>query len=187
MENVETKWLKARNGDKEAFESLFKSFYTGLCFYACHLTNDSFLAEEIVQDVFTKLWKDREKIKIRESIRSYLYKSVHNLAVNAIISRKTNKNSVYKTLPTEEWLRLVENYEANTFLIELIEAEDTEMIIRKAIDKLPAQCREIFILSRDENKSVDEIASQLNLSVNTVRTQIYRALEKIRAELKKSE
>ncbi len=186
MENLEIKWLKARDGDKEAFECLFKSFYASLCFYACHLTHDSFLAEEIVQDVFTKLWKDRENIRIRESIRSYLYKSVHNTAINALISKRTNKNSVHQTLPSEEWLKLVENYEANAFLIEFIEAEDTEKIIKKVIENLPAQCKEVFILNRFENKSVEEIANQLGISVNTVRTHIYRALEKIRAELKKN-
>ncbi|NMB70712.1 MAG: sigma-70 family RNA polymerase sigma factor [Bacteroidales bacterium] len=145
MENAEIRWLKARDGNKDAFESLFKSFYPGLCFYAYHLTNDSFLAEEIVQDVFTKLWKEREKIRIRESIRSYLYKSVHNSAINALISKKANKNLIHKVLSSEEWSRLIENYESNTFLIELIEAEDTEKVIRNAIDKLPPQCREIFM------------------------------------------
>jgi RNA polymerase sigma-70 factor, ECF subfamily len=172
-------WSKIKVGDEKSFELLFKELFTELCSYALQYTADRFLAEEIVQDVFIKIWQNREDIAPIKSIKGYIFQSVHNSCINCLIKKKNKKNIYNIFLSDESWEVIQESTQINSFLLEKLEAQDTEQIIRQIIQTLPAGCGEIFKLSRFENKSNQEIAEQLNVSISTVRTQIYRALEKI--------
>ena len=90
-------------------------------------------------------------------------------------------------LSSEEALQFIsDNYENNDYLIEKIFSDETGEIIKQAIDELPEQCRRIFRLSRFDSLSNEEIAAKLGLSENTVKTHIYRALQKITAALEKN-
>ena len=181
--NLEYYWQKAIKGDEIAFEKIFKMIFPNLCFYVSQITNDIFSAEEIVQELFIKIWQNKSKINIQGPVKTYLYQSAHNQAVNYILHQKTLKRQVHKPASDDVWKEITENFESNAFLIEKLEADDTEKRINAVIENLPDQCRQIFMLSKFENKSNDEIAQQMGISVNTVRTQIYRAIEKIKEGL----
>jgi RNA polymerase sigma-70 factor, ECF subfamily len=180
-------WQKVHiNGDEKAFKQLFKQTFQSLCFYAFQISSDRFLAEEIVQDVFVKLWENRESIEVKGNFKAYLFQMVHNFTLNKLVFKNTQKNMVNNTVSDDVWETILESEEYNAFLEEKLEADDTRDTINAAIDQLPNQCREIFQLSRIENKTNDEIASFLDITVNTVRTQIYRALEKIKEAIEKN-
>jgi RNA polymerase sigma-70 factor (ECF subfamily) len=179
--NLDNIWAKVKHDDAMAFELLYHLLYPGMCQYASQLTSDRHLAEEVVQDVFLKAWNKRKEIISQEgSIRKYLFHLVHNQCIDALRKCKTQRESFVQLLPSELWIKISEKYGFDEFLIERLEAEETALKIQQAVDQLPAQCREIFVKSRFENQTNEEIAAELNLSVNTVKTQIYRALQKIK-------
>jgi RNA polymerase sigma-70 factor (ECF subfamily) len=145
------------------------------------LTGDRQVAEEVVQDVFLKIWHKRRDIISRDgSVKNYFFRLVHNQCLDVLRKCRTRKESFIRLLPSEAWMKISEDYGCDEFLLERLEAEDTAANIQQIVDRLPAQCREIFIKSRFENRSNDEIAAEMNLSENTVKTQIYRALQKIK-------
>ncbi len=178
-------WSKMKEGDEKSFESLFKELYAELCSYALQYTSDRFLADEIVQDVFIKIWQNRENITPTKSIKAYIFQTVHNSCINTLVQKRCKKSINNVFLSEESWKIIQESTQINSFLLEKLEAEDTEQIIKQIIQSLPASCSEIFTLSRFENKSNQEIAEMLNVSVSTVRTQIYRALDRISERLLK--
>ncbi|MBN2612002.1 MAG: RNA polymerase sigma-70 factor [Bacteroidales bacterium] len=172
-------WEKTRKGDVKAFGRLYKDLFPVLYRYALKITGDNYKSEEIVQDFFVKLWIERKKIIIRGSVKRYCYTSVHNMAINAVLERSSFKNSVNSPASETIWLKLYNMPGiTDSFILEL-EAKETEDQLLKQIEKLPPQCKKIFQLSRHENKTNKEIAVMLNISENTVRTQLYRALEKL--------
>jgi RNA polymerase sigma-70 factor (family 1) len=174
---IDLLWHKIKLGDEKAFESLFNELYPYLLNFAQQLLNKLPDAEEIVNDVFIKLWQNKESIIIQESIKSYLYQMVHNLAMNKMDHFKTKKFSPNKQISLEDWKQIYNTYLVDDSLILQIEAAETEQLIAKAVENLPEKCKEIFKLSRYENLSYEEIAIKLNLSQSTVRVNIFRALE----------
>jgi RNA polymerase sigma-70 factor (ECF subfamily) len=142
-----------------------------------------FLAEDIVQEIFIKLWRDRDSIHIIGSVQAYVYKAAHHASINKLQHLAAAKNRVNKTISDEEWQFIRDTYQVDDFIIENIERNDTDAIIRQAIDLLPEKCREVFMLSRYGYLSNEEIAQRLDISVNTVRAHIYHALEVIRERL----
>lgn len=179
-------WSKIREGDENSFKLLYLELSPELCNYAFQYTADRFLSEEIVQDVFMKIWQNRDNITQCKSIKAYIFQSVHNACINSLIQKRNKKNINNVFLSEESWEVIQESRKINSFLLEKLEADDTERIIKQIIQTLPAGCSEIFTLSRFENRSNQEIAELLNVSISTVRTQIYRALEKISEGLLKN-
>jgi RNA polymerase sigma-70 factor, ECF subfamily len=179
-------WDRIKEGDEKAFELLFNNIYPGLCYYAYRLIPNRELSEELVQDVLLKIWQNRNQLILRGTIQSYLYQSVHNQSINAIKQHATHKFRVHQLTGEATWKFIEDTYSIDDFLIEHMEAEETEGLINQTISTLPSQCREIFQLSRFEGKSTDEIASQFGITENSVRTQLYRALRKIKEALEKS-
>jgi RNA polymerase sigma-70 factor (ECF subfamily) len=183
--DVSIKWESIKNGGIAALRELFNQTNKSLLKYSYSINHDRFLAEEVVQDVFVNLWNNRGNIEIKVSVKSYLYQSVHNLTINKIKQQKIKHNSVSMLVSEEFWQYLEETSPIDDSIIEKLEADDLENIIRKAIESLPDQCREIFILSRNYQMTNSEIAQKMNLSVSTVKTQIYRAIDKVREEFYK--
>ena len=180
--NLDHIWTKIKNDDTTAFELLYHLLYPGMCQYASQLTGDRHVAEEVVQDVFLKVWDKRKDIYSRDgSVKKYLFRLIHNQCLDTVRKYRTQKESFVQLLPSEAWVKISESYGFDDFLIERLEAEDTAAKIQQIVDQLPAQCREIFIKSRFENKSNEKIAQEMNLSEHTIKTQIYRALQKIKA------
>ena len=172
-------WENLRKGDIKSFERLYKELYPELYRLALKITGDHFKSEEIVQDLFVKLWNDRKKLVIKGSVKKYFYTAIHHHSINAVIEKSTLKNTVNHSSPEAVWVKIQNTLPIDDSIVQAIEAKETEERILKLIEFLPHQCKTIFRLSRMENKSNKEIAELLNISENTVRTQLYRALEKL--------
>jgi RNA polymerase sigma-70 factor, ECF subfamily len=162
---------KIKNGDHNAFESLFKELYPSLCIYAKKFTQQKEPAEEIVQQIFFKLWENRNELAIHTSLKSYLFKSVHNNSLKYLNSKKFEED--YKKF-NEELLLRQSDY--------LPDFELSEKI-NKSIEDLPPQCKKIFLMSRYDNLRHIEIAEKLSISVKTVEVQIRRANIVLRKKL----
>jgi len=165
-----------RKDDSIAFESSFRKYYPGLCLYAKKIVQEIEVAEEIVQEVFLTLWERRLNPGIHTSLKSYLFRAVHNHALNIIKHRQVEKK--------------YQSYYGN--IIKEISFKGGETIpepyvkarIDKSIKKLPAQCRRIFILSRIDGLKHKEIAEKLGISPKTVEVQIRKASIILRDRLK---
>jgi RNA polymerase sigma-70 factor, ECF subfamily len=184
-EVIDYLWSRICLGDQKAFDSLFKDLYPNLCNFAQRIVNDMPESEDIVQDAFISLWQNKDKIVIKGSLKSYLYQTVHNLAINKLAHFKTRKFQPNKVISDEQWKKIHNSYAIDDAFIQSLEAHETETIILDAVGKLPGKCREIFLLSRYEDLSYEEISNKLQLSQNTVRVQIFRALEFIREFISK--
>jgi RNA polymerase sigma-70 factor (ECF subfamily) len=176
-------WFSIKHGEIAALRELFNETNQSLLNYSFRISQDKHIAEEVVQDVFINIWNNRELIDIKGSVKSYLFQSVHNYTINKLIKNKTQRNSLAVLVSEEAWQYIEANYEVNDYLIEKLESEDTEKLIHSIVEELPQQCREIFFLSRYEGLTNSEIAHKLNVSLSTVKTQIYRALDKIKQQL----
>ncbi len=173
-EKDETLVKKLRSGNKPAFTFLFKTYYKPLCIYCTSLTKNKASSEDIVQNTFVKIWKQREKLVIRTSIKNYLYRSVYNGFINEY--KKSKKNS--DTLDSVYLDALHKSIEPD----DSIQKEKLAKV-DKAIDTLPKKCKAVFILNKKEGYSYEEIANILNISKNTVENHISNALSKIRESL----
>lgn len=176
LQLTDTDILEAiRQGNERVFEVVFRKHYQALCNYAFGLLKDMDDAEEIVQGMFLKLWDQRQDLEITVSLKSYLYRAVHNTCLNRIKHLKIQDN--YRQHVGD----FLENNHVSA-TAELFKAE-LEARIAEAIEKLPEQCRLIFRMSRFEELKYQEIANELHLSIKTVENQIGKALKILRQEL----
>lgn len=160
-------------GDYTAFENIFKKNYRGLCAYSNRLVMSPQLAEEIVDDVFFSLWKNREKIEINTSFQAYLIASVRNRSLDSLRRLKHEKRQ--SVLEQAEALPCKQSIAYETMMLEELNGR-----IHAAVRILPTQCRIIFQMSREEDLKYKDIAQRLNISIKTVDTQIGRALKHLR-------
>jgi RNA polymerase sigma-70 factor, ECF subfamily len=169
--------ISINNLDIKGFELLFKEYYSPLCHHCMQFVRDRANAEDIVQDLFLKLWIKRHELKIDTSIKSYLYASVRFNAIHFLKSRfsYSERND----------LSVLENEDNSNDLMSNIEFEEFRSLVTKAISSLPEKCHIIFSLSRYGDMTYQEIAMELNISVKTVETQMSIALKKIRNFLEK--
>ena len=161
---------------KQKFEILFREYFTGLSCFARKYTGDLDSAKEIVHSVFIRIWENRSEFDWDKPAKSYLFTSVYNRSLNYVRDNKkfiSHEAASGNTLVTDEAV----------FNDSLATAE-LEDRINQALKKLPEKCREIFELSRFENKKYTEIADQLNISVKTVETQMSKALHVLKEELR---
>jgi RNA polymerase sigma-70 factor (ECF subfamily) len=134
-------------------------------------------SEDIVQDVFYKIWKNRAHLDESQSFVSYLFSAVKNSSLN-LLDRKKHESKYTEIMALLYLRQRQENG------IETLVARDLEHDFSKALEHLPHECRKIFELSRFEGLKYQQIAERLNISIKTVETQMSRALFKIRFELK---
>ena len=177
QEREHTAMLKT--GDIRLFEEIFHTYYPVLCNYAVSITKEQAMAEDAVSEVFMKLWEGRDSIVIESSLKSFLFKSVYHQCINALKHVRVQdkyRDFFLHHLPFSE-------DESDYPLSGVIENE-INAILHQTIEQLPEQCRRIFIMSRIYSMKHEEIAQELGISINTVRTQIHRALEKLRIALK---
>jgi len=165
-----------QNGDLLAYEELFKKYYVYLCFVAEHITRNHADAEEIVSDVFFRLWNLREKSEKILSVKAYLIRAVHNASLNYIEQNAVKLKSA-ESLSSSDLKVLA--WESDYPLGHLYEKELQE-ILTNCINELPEACREIFLLSRDKDLKYSEISKKLDISVNTVKSQLKIALSRLR-------
>ena len=166
---------RIRRGDVHQFESLFRSSYASLVRYAKTLVKDNDTAEEIVQDLFYRLWKDKDKLEIESSLNGYLYRSVHNKCLHYIehlkvVERHAEEMSSRQRDPQET-------------PSDILHYKELQARIAGILEKLPERCGKIFCMSRFEGLKYQEIAQILSVSVKTVEANMGKALKEFRKEL----
>lgn len=163
-----------REGNAVAFQHVFDTCYESLCNYAFTLLRDEAEAEDTVQSIFMKLWEKRDTLEITQSVRSYLFRAVYNQCMNQIEHRAVKARH-----------RAYSQWEADESVVDPeIYPDELEEKVRVAIEHLPVQCKKVFIMSRFEGMRYPEIATQLQISVNTIQNHICKALKLLREELK---
>jgi len=166
---------RIRKGDKAEFESLFRSSYVSLVRYARTLIKDHDTAEEIVQDLFFTIWKERERLQIESSLNGYLYRAVHNRCLHFI-----NHARVVEKYAMEASFRETEHNETPG---DILNYRDLQAKIAAILERLPEKCGKIFCMSRFEGLKYTEIAQKLSISVKTVEANMGRALKEFRKAL----
>jgi RNA polymerase sigma-70 factor (ECF subfamily) len=166
---------RLRKGDQSALKYLFDVYYRELVIYAMKIVVNRGVAEETVQDLFIRLWKNRSRLNLQKSLQAYLITAVRNRCVNFIKSRYGRTR--FEDLDGIDQYSNAEAADMNVTVRELREA------IHNAVRLLPPKCKIIFNLSRNAGMTVDEIAAQLGISGKTVRSQISIAIRKIKAHL----
>lgn len=165
-----------RQGDVAVFEELYRQYYIYLCLIAEHIVKNHSDAEEVVSDVFVKLWTIREKTEITTSIKAYLVKAVHNTSINYLEKLKF-ENKLTDSLSKLDYELLAWN---SDYPLGQLYTKEIMEILDHGINTLPECCRQIFLLSRNEDMKYCDIACKLGISVNTVKTQMKIALFRLR-------
>lgn len=175
---------KLKKGDEKAFKYIYDRHYLILCKFAQLLTNDSLLSQEIVDDAIFYLWEHRDTIKITHSLRSYLMRSVRNRCLNELNSLSHRTECSFSNFSMSENIDFLYSVfvDINHPLGTLLEKE-LEKKIKNTIESLPEECRIVFKKSRFEQKKYKEIASELKISVNTVKYHIKNALSYLHTHL----
>lgn len=166
---------RIRQGDTGQFESLFRSSYVSLVRYARTLIKDHDTAEEIVQDLFFKLWKDKEKLQIESSLNGYLYRAVHNRCLHYIDHNRVVEKYVREMKEREQ--------ETNESPTDILHYRELQAKVAAIIERLPEKCGKIFCMSRFEGLKYSEIADRLSISIKTVEANMGRALKEFRKAL----
>lgn len=164
-----------KNGNEAAFEKVFKMYFRNLHAFAYTFMKDDIIAEEIVQNVFFKVWEKKDQLQIDDSLKAYLYRSVHNESLNHLKHLKIKSSFQLQYSGNME----SSNQDASNQMM----ASELENDIQKAINELPQQCRTIFQMSRFEQLKYQQIADQLNISIKTVENQMGKALKVLRSKL----
>ena len=169
-------WSELKEGDINAFEMFFKTYYQPLCNYAYSFIRDRDEAEEIVQSAFLAMWEKRETLDIKTSLKSYLYTMVRNTSLNVIKHEKIKQKYIGEALAVEE--------RSHDNVVQKVLSSELEEKIHHAMESLPEQCRLVFKLSRFEELKYSEIAEQLEISIKTVENQMGKALKIMREQLR---
>ena len=162
-------------GDEAAFKTLFTEHYKGMLSYACVILKDETEAEEIVQNVFVRLWEKQSSIRIETSLKAYLYRMVYNDCMNQV----KHRNVVLKFQKEKTYAMKNERDNAE----DRMAASQLNEKLSHALRELPEQCRTIFQLSRFEDLKYREIAAELRISEKTVENQMGKALKLLRMKL----
>lgn len=183
MESIETKALGEQREDIK-FEDIYLSYFSKMKHFATEYVISDEDAENIVQDVFVELWENKEMLNMHMNLIAYLFTSIKNKCLNHMRHKIVVQNTATK-MQEEYLISLRMNLDSlEAFDNKLFSDQDIEKIINRALDSLPEKCKTIFFMSKIEGKKQKEIAQELNISINTVGTQIGIAYKKLRTELK---
>lgn len=166
----------ASSGNEKAFTYLFHQHKNKLFGYLFRLTNSQEITEDIIQDIFLKLWKDKSDLINIVQFDAYLFRMAKNQAINSF------KNIARQTLLYAEYFDTlsIEDYSTDN----LLQFDETQKLLNQIIETLPPQQKLVFKLSREQHLKHDEIAQMLNLSPNTVKNHIIQAINTIKQKLK---
>ena len=167
---------RIREGDRGAFATLFGRYGVSLVQYATTIVKDADEAQDIVQQLFVQLWVKRAELLISTSLKSYLYRAVHNGSLNKIRQHAVKESYAGDPVYT--------GGSAAASAAQRMESKEVSEAVERAIAELPEQCRNIFRLSRFEELKYQQIADRMGLSVKTVENQMGKALKHMRGRLK---
>ncbi len=160
---------RIRKGKIEAFQELYMDLFPRLSSFAYNFVKDEAISDDLVQDVFLKLWENRKDINIHSSIKAFLYTSVKNSSLN-YIKKKAFDESKLSEMQVLEMDALTEHY--------MIQ-EEVQSKLHKAINSLPEKSKQVMILTLSEH-SLSEIKDQMNITENTIKTHKKKAYSIIR-------
>lgn len=167
--------LQASEGDEEAFASLFHTYRDKLYAFTYSISRSREIAEDVVQDVFLKIWQQRERLNAIDNFNAFLYRMSYNHTINLL-------KRLYK-----ETLVLVEASERNNPSPLLPDEQMTYRILEQSIaqivSKLPPQQKAVYQLSREQYMKQEDIGRQLQISISTVQNHMTQALRTIREKL----
>lgn len=166
---------RIRQGDKQEFEKLFRSSYVSLVRYAKTILKDHDTAEEIVQDLFFRLWQDRGNITIESSLNGYLFRSVHNKSLHFIEHQKVIDRHAGEIAASAD--------ETAEPVTDAIYYSELQSKVARVLERLPERCSIIFRMSRFEGLKYNEIAEKLSVSLKTVEANMGKALKEFRKAL----
>ncbi len=168
---------RIRSGDESAFESLIAKHYSSLLHYVIGRVNSADDAEDILQEIFVRLWRRREEIQLHSEFRAYLFTAARNQLLNHQRSER-RKQFVQHTIAQTSMFEIPEDIISS-------EVDQTALVqsLQIAIAALPDRAREVWELHRNHNLTYPEIAATLGLSINTVKSHMARAMAGIRAAL----
>jgi len=155
-------------GDRNNFNSIFHQYYKALCYFAERITESHNDAEDIVEELFVKLWNKQQHFESEQHLKAFLYRSTKNACLDFLkLSERANNRHTLFFMDNDQW--------EESYLNEIIRAEVMREIYR-AIENLPKQCSKIITMSYVDGKTNQEIAQELNLSVQTIKNQKGRGL-----------
>ena len=170
-----------KRGSNIAFKKLFDEYYSLMCSLAFEYVNDYFTARTIAEDVMLTIWEKKENLHITCSLKQYLLKSTRNRSIDYLRQNNNSRN----------FLNIDDIDAAHTTcflseedLFEQIISDELEIKIHDLINKMPEECRNVFVLSRYDGLQNQEIAYRINISINTAKYTIKNALNNLRIELK---
>lgn len=167
-------WRIALKDDEEAFRLLFFEFFSSLCVFAHRYVESWEACEDIVQDTFFKIWKNRKQIDIETSSRNFLITSVRNSCIDYLRKKETEHS----------WQQQQQDKMPLSISEDLYSRKELEESLNAALARLPEKTRLIFERNRFEGKTYTEIANEQNISVKTVEAHMSKALKQLRIELK---
>lgn len=156
-----------RRNDYVSYNKLFERYYGRLCQYVYSLLMDKSDTEDIVQELFLNIWKNRERIEIKENVGGYLYKMAKHLALNHLRSKVYFNN-------------LSETQDQLSYEDDRVESEEFRIALYSYIDHLPGRCKEVLLLHRIKGLKQKEISEKLDVSIKTIKNQIWISLQKLR-------
>ncbi len=158
--------------DSTQFEMAYKQYFSMLVGFAFQYVEDSDEAEDVVQEVFSNIWNQSDHLEVKTNLKSYLFGAVRNASLNRLRHLKVVDSYAQATMQMEE-------SDQTTFM----EMDELQEKFEAALQQLPEKRRQIFELSRFEEKKYHEIAEELDISIKTVETQMSRALKVMREVL----
>lgn len=159
-----------KRNDYSSYNQLFIRYYSRLCAFVFNLTQNYSASEDVVQELFIRLWIQRGKLEITENTSGYLYKASKNAALNYMRAEKSRQRSI-QNMPVQEW-------QTDESLIEQIEFSAA---LNQCIGQLPERSRDVFMKSRFDGLKQQEISDQLGISVKTIKNQIWKSLQFLKA------
>jgi RNA polymerase sigma-70 factor (ECF subfamily) len=173
-------WMaRIADGDGPAFESLFRAMYASMCLVARNYVKSASDAEDIVEEMFLRLWTRRDRIRVRGSVRSYLSIATRNTALNYLGRRRVEAKYAALAPQDEVWGETQSTNDADSSLQE----QERAVKVQRAIDSLPSRARETYCLYYQRQLSYAQIAQVMGVSVRTVEAQLVRCVRKLTKQL----
>jgi len=163
-------------GDHSAFREVFETYADRMYAVVYNYTKSAFIAEELTQEVFIRLWSQRHLLQEVEDPRAYLYRMIFN-QINTYLKKAANELRIIEDAARQRTDR-------DNGTLQYTQANEMAHIIELAVDRLPPQKKTIYRLNREQGLNYQEIADRMNLSPNTVKNHLVQALKLLRSSLK---
>lgn len=164
-------------GDQKAFTKIFDHYEPRIYPFIFKMTRSEIIAEEVVQEIFIRLWTTRANLANVENPRSYIFRMATNRASDHL--RSLARQAGFRVVPADDYLELNSTELA-------FDAKEMQVIISRVVEQLPPQQKKVYKLSREEGKNYDEIAQELNISRHTAKNHLTEALRFIKERLQQS-